>query len=58
MPLFQEGTFMRGFPIRSLLYCASLAMLSSGPAFAQMTTTGTIGGTVMDQSGKALPAAM
>jgi hypothetical protein len=48
---------MRGFQNRSLFYCSLLALLASGPTFAQMTTTGTIEGTVIDQSGKAVPGA-
>ncbi len=48
---------MRGFPNRSLLRCALLATLSLGPTFAQMTTTGSIEGTVMDPSGKSIPGA-
>ena len=34
-----------------------MAALACAPAFAQMTVTGSIGGSVMDPSGKAIPAA-
>src|SRR5215472_13507361 len=47
-----EG-LMRGFLNYALIHCALLAW----PAFAQMTTTGTINGTVTDPSGRAVPGA-
>ncbi len=48
---------MRRFLNRSLLGCALLTVLSAGDIFAQMTTTGTIGGTLTDPSGKTVPGA-
>jgi len=48
---------MKEFLNRSLIYCVLLAVVSSWPVFAQMTTTGAIEGTVMDQSCRAMPAA-
>ncbi len=44
---------MRGFLNYALISCA----LIGWPAFAQMTTTGTIIGTVMDPSNRAVPGA-
>jgi hypothetical protein len=41
----------------SLLVCVLLASVSSKPAFAQMTITGSISGSVLDPTGKAVPSA-
>ena len=48
---------MHRFLNSSLITCLLLAALSCGQMCAQMTTTGSIEGTVMDPSGKAIPAA-
>ena len=43
--------------LKSWIYCALIAVWSTVPVFAQMTTTGTVEGTVMDPSGKTVPGA-
>src|ERR1700730_2028985 len=43
--------------LRSTIYCALIALLLASPVFAQMTTTGTVEGTIIDPSGKTVPAA-
>jgi hypothetical protein len=40
-----------------MLFCLSLTMLFSAPLWAQMTVTGSISGTVVDPTGKTVPAA-
>ena len=42
--------------LKGQTYCALIAVLLTGATYAQMTTTGTIEGTIIDPSGKAFRA--
>ena len=57
MRLTQSSISSKGFvPIR-LLFLGLLLTISFGVCHAQLTTTGTISGTVIDQSGAVIPGA-